>query len=77
VTAVTIFIRQELPNYPADAPPLGVGCGTPTREPRTGCEANDQSDARDQWEAAGPVVPVAGEKPHARSVAAHEPVRAS
>jgi hypothetical protein len=28
--------------------------------------------ARDQWEAAGPVVPVAGEKPHARRVAAHQ-----
>jgi hypothetical protein len=27
---------------------------------------------RDQWEAAGPVLPVAGEKPHARRVAAHE-----
>jgi hypothetical protein len=28
--------------------------------------------ARDQWEAAGPVVPVAGERPHARRVTAHE-----
>jgi hypothetical protein len=28
--------------------------------------------ARDEWEARGPVVPVAGEKPHARRVAAHQ-----
>jgi hypothetical protein len=28
--------------------------------------------AGDQGEAAGPVVPIAGEKPHARRVAAHE-----
>ena len=31
-----------------------------------------ERSARDQWKAAGPVVPVAGEKSHAITVAAHE-----
>jgi hypothetical protein len=34
--------------------------------------ALSESAPHDQWEAAGPVVPVAGEKPHARRIAAHE-----
>src|SRR5437016_14279250 len=36
------------------------------------CSLEREHGARDQWEASGPGVPVAGEKPHARRVAAHE-----
>jgi hypothetical protein len=41
--------------------------------PRAACDiGRAERGARDQWEAAGSVVPIAGEKPHAARIAAHE-----
>ena len=37
------------------------------------CSLERERGARDQGEAAGPVVPIAGEKPHARRVAPPKP----
>jgi hypothetical protein len=47
-----------------------TGDGLAVDQARRGLER--ERGTRDQWKAAGPVVPVAGEKPHARPVAAHQ-----
>jgi hypothetical protein len=62
-------VPKILRNANAPVGGFGAAVSSPLSSQAT---AERERSARDQGEAAGPVVPVAGEKPHARRVAANE-----